>query len=479
MKIIPGLTILLIYSLTLDAQHVTLQDCFSIAKERNIVVNQAKASLLARQYNLDAEKQRYLPKIDALASYTYLSRPLEINLQTVRNGIVEGSSMQAVNTAGDIYHEITGNTLSQQARDRIYNSSKTVINGIYPDYNPALSRQSYFLAGLALRQPIFLGNKITAARNFAESEVTAGGINTSLVQKEVDYAIAVQYIRLLYLNTMLQTQQEITAAFTKNQAYSEELVKNEILAPYQRSWTKVLLSQARTNYNNLVMERQNAQTELNKLLGIPLDSSLDIPGKLTYQENTLLLPDDNSWQDNPAYRLVQSKIATARTSEQIARSLSLPNIFAVGNLNLYQQQLPVTMAPWMVGVEMQWNLFNGTQTQKRRKAAQQLTEEVKLAAAETGESLQMQLRVARQKIAAMQNEVHTTDTARTEIVLTRKLVDERVQNQLSSLRDLNDVILMQGEIEKAYHTAVLGWYLALATYWNVSGEPQRITAVIK
>lgn len=479
MKIIPGLTLLLIFSLTLNAQHVTLQDCFSIAKERNIVVNQAKASLLARQYNLDAEKQRYLPKIDALASYTYLSRPLEINLQTVRNGIVEGSSMQAVNTASDVYHEITGNTLSQQARDRIYNGSKTVINGIYPDYNPALSRQSYFLAGLALRQPLFLGNKITAARNFAESEVMAGVINTTLVQKEVDYAIAVQYIRLLYLNTMLQTQQVITDAFAKNQAYGEELVKNEILAPYQKSWTKVLLSQARTNYNNLVMDRQNAQTELNKLLGIPLDSSLDISGELTYQARAPLLPDDNSWQDNPAYRLVQSKIATARTSEQIARSLSLPNIFAVGNLNLYQQQLPVTMAPWMVGVEMQWNIFSGTQTQKRKKATQQLTKEVKLAAAETGESLQMQLRVARRKIASLQNEIQTTDSARTEIALTRKLVDERVQNQLSSLRDLNDVILMQGEIEKAYHTAVLGWYLALATYWNVSGEPQRITAVIK
>lgn len=479
MKVIPGITVLLTFSITLHAQHVTLQDCFSIAREKNIVVNQAKASLQARQYNLEAEKQRYLPKIDALASYTYLSRPLEINLQTVRNGIVEGSSQQAVNTANDVYREVTGNALSQQAQDRIYNSSKTVINGIYPDYNPALSQQSYFLAGLALRQPIYLGNKITAARNLAESAVTAGNINISLVQKEVDYAIAIQYIRLLYINAMLQTQQEITTAFIKNDTYGEELVKNEILAPYQKSWTKVLLSQARTGYNNLVMDKKNALTELNKLLGIPLDSSLDVPGLLTYHADNMLLPDDNSWQDNPAYQLVQSKITTAQTSEQVARSLSLPNIFAIGNLNLYQQQLPVTMAPWMVGVEMQWNLFNGTQTQKRKKAAQQLTEEVKLAAAETSESLQMQLKVTRRKIAAAQNEVNTTDSARTEIALTRKLVNERVQNQMSSLKDLNEVILMQGEVEKAYHTAVLAYYIALATYWNVSGDPQRIAAIIK
>ncbi|MDF2191598.1 TolC family protein [Paraflavitalea sp. CAU 1676] len=462
----------------LTAQDISLQDCFRIAGNRNIVIQQSQASLLARQYNLAVEKQRYIPKVDLLASYTYLSRPLEINLQTVREGILDGSSQQAVNTANTLYQELTGNELSQAAQDRIYNTSKNILGAVYPDYNPPLSRQSYFIAGLAARQPIYLGSKLTAARNFAESEVIAGNINTALVEKDVHYALAVQYIRIRYLNTLLKTQQRLVEAFTKNRDYSEELVKNEILAPYQKSWTKVLLSQARTTFSNLQMDKQNALLELNKLLGLPLDSALTITDTLQYRAGNLPLDDQTAWQQNPAYQLVKSKIATAQTAEQIARSFQLPNIFAVGNINLYQNELPVTLAPWMVGVEMQWNLFSGTQSQKRKKAARQLVEEVKLAEANTRESLQMQLRVARNKISAAQNEISTADSARTDIGTTRRLVDERVQNQLSSLKDLNDVLIIQGEVDKAYYTAILAYYIALATYWNIYGTPERITELI-
>lgn len=462
----------------LTAQPVSLQQCFDMAGNRNILIRQSKASLLARQYNLAAEKQRYIPKIDALASYTYLSRPLEINLQQVRDGVLDGSSKQAVNAANTVYQEITGNPLPQNVQEGLYNTSKNILGAVYPNYNPPLAKQSYFIAGLGVRQPIFLGNKLTAARNFAESEVTAGHINTELAGKDVQYAIAVQYVRILYINTLLQTQGKLVDAFTKNRDYGEEMVKNEVLPPYQKSWTKVLLSQARTSYNNLLMDKQNAHLELNKLIGIPLDSTLRITDTLRYQPGNAPAEAPDAWQQNPAYQLVNSKIATAQTAETIARSFNLPNIFAIGNINLYQKDLPVTIAPWLVGVEMQWTLFSGTQTQKRKQAARQLVQEVKLAAENTRESLQLQLRVARNKIQAAHNEIITADSARTDIATTRRLIKERVDNQLSALKDLNEVVLIQGEVDKAYYTAILGYYIALATYWNIYGDPQRFTELI-
>lgn len=461
------------------AQNVSLKECFQIAKEKNIIINQTKASLLGREYNLAAEKQRYLPKIDALGSYTYLSRPLEINLQTVRQGVVEGSSKQAVNTANSIYQEITGNNLPQSAQDKIYNSSKTIIDGFYPDYNPQLSRQSYFIANLAVRQPVYLGNKLNTAKKFAQSEVVSGRINTQLAEKDVTYAIALQYLRILYLNSIIRTQSEIVVSFSKNAQYGEEMVKNEVMAPYQKSWTKVLLSQAQTASGNLELEKKNALIELNKLMGVDLETILVITDSLPYKKQMLEAAADQFWEDNASFRLAQSKIETARTSEQIARSASLPNVFAIGNYNLYQNDLPVTMAPWMVGLEMQWTIFNGTQTSKRRKAAGQFVEEVKLAEENTRESLKMQLIVAKNKIQEAENEIGTIDSARVEIGNTRRLVNERVQNQLSSLKDLNDVILMQAEVEKAYHTAILNYYIALETYWNITGEPERISEIIQ
>ncbi|MBE9600970.1 TolC family protein [Pedobacter sp. MC2016-24] len=472
------LSLSLLLSLSARAQTTTLADCFNIARQNNIALKQARSALLSGQYNLQAEKKSYLPKVDLLSSYTYLSSPLTVNLQTVKDGIVDGSSQQAVNAANEVFKEITGNNLSQPVQDRIYNTSKSIIGSAYPNYNPELSRQSYFLAGIGVRQPIFLGNKLDAATNLAESLVSTASINVNVVGKEVDFLIALQYLRILYLNTILSKQQRVVDAMAKNKNYADELVKNQILAPYQKSWTNVVLMQARSQLNSVKLDQQNAGLELNKLIGVPLDSNIVITDTLQFKRAATEVPQTEYWRENPIYQLVGSKLAYAKTSEKISKSFALPNVFAIGNYNLYQKDLPVTIPDWFVGLELQWSLFNG-QTRKRTLAARQLIDEAKLAEENTGLSLQVQSRVARNKMTSLQNEVEVLDQARKDAQTTSRLITSRMENQLSSPKDVNDALLIETEVEKAYYTAVVGYYLALAEYYNSLGKPQQITQYIK
>lgn len=469
---------LFVSCLETKAQTTSLEECFSIAQQNNITIKQAKSALKTGEYNLQAEKKGYLPKVDLLSSYSYLSSPLTINLQTVKDGIVEGSSQQSVNTANEIYHEITGNNLSQAAQDRIYNTSKTVIGGIYPDYNPSLSKQSYFVAGVGVRQPIFLGNKINSSIDLAQSVANSAGIGVEIAGKEVNFLIAVQYLRILYLNSLIKKQEQIVSALDKNKNYAEELVKNKILPPYQKNWTNVVLIQAQTQYNNIKMEKQNAHLELNKLMGVDLDAAIVISDTLKYAEINLEKPTNEYWLTNPVYRIANNKISYAETAEKISKSLALPNIFAIGNYNLYQKDLPVSIPDWFVGLELQWTLYNG-QTNKRTLAAKQLIEEAKLGEENSSLMLQVQSRVAKNKMTSLQNDVMAMDAARKEANTTSSLITKRMNNQLSSPKDVNDALLIETEIEKGYYTAVLGYYLALAEYFNSLGNPSQITQFIK
>lgn len=460
------------------AQVVKLEDCFRLAAANNLTVQQAQTSLRAGEYNLQAEKKSYLPKVDLLSSYTYLSSPLTINLQEARNGIVEGSSRQSVNAANEVFREITGTDLSQPVQDRIYKTSSTIIGSLYPDYNPQLSQRSYFMAGLGVRQPLWLGNKLDAAKNIAAAAVSSQRINVDVAQKEVNFLIASQYIRILYLNTMLTKQEAIVASLNKNKSYADEMVKNDVLPPYQRSWTNVVLTQAKAHYNNLLLEKKNAIPELNKLMGQTLDAETNIVDTLRYVGTDMIEPEGEFWVKNPLYQLANSKSAYSRTSEKVSKSFSLPNIFAVGNYNLYQRDLPVTIPDWFVGLEMQWTLFNG-QTRKRTQAAKELIEEAELAQKNASQSLQVQLMVAKNKVVALQNDLKSLESAKTEAITTTRLIQKRMENQLSSPKDVNDALLVEVEIEKAYATAVLGYYLALTEYYNILGNPMEIAKHIQ
>jgi len=467
-----------LFSFNSNAQSTSLQDCFDLAGQHNITLRQARSALLSGRYNLQAEKKSYLPKVDLLSSYTYLSSPLTINLQTVKDGIVNGSSQQSVNAANEVFKEITGNNLSQATQDRILNTSKNIIGSIYPDYNPELSKQSYFVAGLGVRQPIFLGNKLDAATNLAQSLVNTASINVNVVGKEVDFLISLQYLRILYLNTVLNNQQLIVNALNKNKRYADELVKNQILAPYQKSWTGVVLMQANARFNSIKLDKQNAHVELNKLLGIPLDSNVVITDTLKFSAVDVTVPQGDFWTENPIYQLAGSKMSYAKTAEKISKSFALPNVFAIGNYNLYQRDLPVTIPDWFVGVELQWTLFNG-QTRKRTLATRQLVEEAKLAEENAGLGLQVLSKVSRNKMTSLQNEVIVMDNARKEAQTTTRLITKRMENQLSSPKDVNDSVLIEGEIDKAYQAAVLGYYLALAEYFNTLGNPKQIAQYIR
>ena len=462
-----------------NGQQLTLRQCYQLAKQGNTLVQQAQRSLQAREYNLQAENRSYYPKVDLLAGYNYLGKPLEINLQQVKDGVVNGSSAQSVNTANTVFQQVTGQPLPQSVKDVIYNATKGIINTFYPDYNPELTKQSYFTAALALRQPIYLGGKIAAAQQLARTQVAAGQFNQQVVEKGLYFAISAQYLRILYLNTIMAHEEVIVESFKKNRDYATSLKDNQILPPYLLNWARVAYVQATNRYSNLGLQKENALLELNNLLGQPLETPIFIDDTLQYE----LKPVTETGQleqlrNNPTYRLVENKTDLANVAVKASRSLALPNIFAIGSLNLYQKDLPVTIPPWLIGVEMQWNLFDGFQKYKRTKASKMLVEEAQMAAANTKTGLELRLRIAMNQMKALQNDVASLDSARQQAHTTTVLVTDRMQNQLSSVKDVNDALLQEEEMQKIYYTAVMGYYLALAEYWNVIGTPEQFATYV-
>ncbi|MNE35210.1 hypothetical protein D3C80_1289580 [compost metagenome] len=123
-------------------------------------------------------------------------------------------------------------------------------------------------------------------------------------------------------------------------------------------------------------------------------------------------------------------------------------------------------------------MFSGFRNTNRINATKQLVEEAKLAQENTRSALQAQLTVASNKLTALENDIASLDTARMQAAITTSMVRERLNNEFSTVKDVNDAILIQEEIEKAYYTAVLGYYVTLAEYWNLMGTPQRITEYI-
>lgn len=458
-------------------QSISLEDCFRIAAQNNLSIRQKRQAIATRQFQYQASKLSVLPKVDLLGGYTYLSDPIKINLQSVREGIVEGTAKQNVDAANRVFHEMTGNDLSPDAQNAIGQSARNIINAVYPDYNPSLSEQQYFTAGLALHMPIYMGGKLRAAREVAGKQLESGKLNLRFVQDNINFAIAAQYIEVLYLNSMIAKQRQLLDAFEKTKENAASLVENEIIPPYQAHWANVALSQASSGLNTFLLEKENALLTLQHLLGT--DSAFLLSDTLKEAASPISVSIGNYWENNTNYQWLQAKTSEAKSLVKTSRSLSLPNVFGVANYQFLKNDLPVITPPWMVGVMFQWNIFSSFENGKHIRATKSLVKESELLEQETKADLQLQIKIAQNKLKAFGEEMKTLDLARKEAATTTDMIRRRMANQLASVKDVNDALKIQLEAEKAYYTSVLAYNLAVAAYLNITGQPEAITGYLK
>lgn len=456
------------------SQQLTLKNCIEKAQQNNSVVKLAEQSLETRTQLQKSNKNNNLPKVDFLGGYNYLGEPIRINMAQVKDGIVEGTASQSANSANAIYHQITGNQLPQGVQNIIYQTSKDIISAVYPNYNPAIAKQSYFLAGVAVRQPIYLGGKLKASQKLSDQQVESGKANVETTKNLTAYNVALQYIQIMYLNSMIEKQQNSVASLSKNEEYAQNLLKAEIIPPYQKQWADVAKKQGETNLKNLLLEKDNALLALKDLIGIPLDETIDITEKLS--ENTQL-PAFSAGENNADLKLLQSKKTEAETGLSIAKSASKPNIFAIGNVQFLRKDLPLITPPWLVGVEMQWTLFD-PERKSRNLASESLVKEADLLIEQKQKSVNLATKIAENKLLSFKEQSETLDASRKQTYTTTDMVRKRMENSMSSVKDVNDALQFQYEAEKLYYTSVVAYQTALATYFYITGNPENITQYI-
>ena len=455
-------------------QQFTLKECIEKGKQNNTAVKLAEQSLETRQQLLQSSKNNNLPKVDFLGGYNYIGEPIRINMQQVKDGIVEGSANQSANSANAVYQQITGNPLPQQVQNVIYQTSKDIISAVYPNYNPAIAKQSYFLAGILVRQPIYLGGKLNAAKELTKQQVESGKANLESSQNLTAYNIALNYIQVMYLNSMIERQEKIVESLEKNENYAQNLLKAEIIPPYLKNWSNITKLQGETNLKNLKLEKENALLTLKDLMGISLDEPLEIQEKLN---ESIEVPNFSSSEKNTDLKLLLSKKKEAETTNDITKSLSRPNIFAIGNYQFFRKDLPLITPPWLVGIEMQWTIFD-PERKSRNLASQSLIKEADLLINQKQKSLDLATKISENKLLSFKQQSETFDAARKQTYTTTEMVRKRMENSLSSVKDVNDALQLQYEAEKLYYTSIVAYQTVIATYFYITGNIDDITKYI-
>lgn len=328
-------------ALTDEVRHLKLEEAVHLALQQNRDLKIARLRVKENESKKAAAHSDYLPTITNQSNVLHITELQNITVPAGSFGSIAGANLPPQNI------------FVEQGKQTLYSS------------------------GTMITQPL-----TQLLRIHQENRVAAAEIATSQDElKNAENQVALQ-VHALYFG-ILVTQLQKKAAEQEASFAAESLRENEndihngsaLQVAEIRSSAELL--QGQQSVLTAELQVQDYMTELNDLLGLPLDTRLELDPDVETSFETLAKADyiKAAWDENPEIRAAEEAVAKARAGVAAAKTAYIPDITAFAR-HSYQDGVPFFVRNFgTFGVNMSYTLWDfGKRRAQVREHTTQLAE---------------------------------------------------------------------------------------------------------
>lgn len=472
------LSVILLFPSLVKAQEreISIAEALELSYTNNDQIKRYSERVEQKVYEDKAASGNFLPSVNLLGGYTYLSENMEVNTSQIKNSLDDlGGKYGAafVETYGDQIG------LSGITAETAYS---TIVNalGQLPAYNVVVDNQQIPTAAVTATQPIFTGGKIIAAKRYAKAELQTATIELKQVKNEIANELIERYLTVVLLKQVIKTREQAYNGMLTHKEQAARAVQLEILPKHVLLRAEVAVANAEKDLNNDRNKLQLAEMALRTTMNVPDTENFKVMDSIAYQD--LYLDFDmllnTAYAQQPALELINQKEIMAKQSHAIEKSKFMPNVAAFGTYNMLREELPIIPPKFIVGVQAQINIFNGFKDVNSLKASNHLQKEVEVA--KKYATQQIHLLVQSNYINALNQQklynshLKTVDLAKENL----RINTRRFEEGLGKSIDVIDASLLYEKSKVEQLAALDGYYKAIAALYTAIGEPERIIPII-
>ena len=462
----------LVLSVSLHGQELRLADAIASALQNNPRIKQSQQKVMQKEYELKAAKGNYLPTVNLLGGYTYLSENIEINMEQVKGSLDDILAKYGVAAIGSVM------TLPPEMQATLYNDMVGLL-GQMPAYNLIVDNQGMVTANVMAVQPIFMGGKINAGRKYAsavleESKLQQIQTNNEIIQETIN-----RYLGVLLLNEVVETRTAVLEGMKKHEKDAERLVETGIIPHHTLLRAKVAVANAEQELDDDMNKRDLAVLALKTTMGIPQDSIISIFGKMNF--NLVALHSDSliseAMDAQPILRIIEQKKVMVEQDHSLHLAEFMPEVFAFAEYGMFRNELPIIQPPFILGVQMKLNIFNGFKDYNKLKVSKHLMEEVNFADVYARDQIRLWINKAYRNVLNAQTKYSklgsTIRLAQSNLNVTEKRFNEGVGRSL----DVIDARLLLEGSEVQRLVALYEYYSSLTDLYLAAGKPEKVLEI--
>ncbi|QCX40908.1 TolC family protein [Aureibaculum algae] len=321
-----------------NAQELTLKKARELMLEKNGEIKASSFEVKSMEEEQKATKGLRLPTVSLSGTYLNLDKDISANLNAER--------------------DMVGGLLSI--------SEPAAVLG---DWNFSLLDRNIGFASADISMPLYAGGKINAANKASEIKLDLSENNHRLKEDELTVNLITYFNKLKLAKEAEILRKEVYETVLLHSNHADKFFENGMIPEVETLNAKVALSNAKRELLAAKKDVALATTALKNLIGID-----DLESISTVFSDPSILKPLNEFQiemlkENKQLKTIERNYELAKVGVKVENSDYFPKVGVFGKYLLWKDNLPLVDTKWVVGVGVEWELFNGLQREHKIKAS--------------------------------------------------------------------------------------------------------------
>lgn len=307
-----------------EVRHLKLAEAVRLALAQNRALKIARLKVEENEHKKDGAHSAYFPSLTNESHVLHIS---ELQVLTIPQG--------ALGTPAGV--PVPGQTVDiQQGKDTLYSS------------------------GTMLAQPLTQLLRIHQENRVLAAEVATSREDVKNAENEVALQVHALYFGILVTQLQKKAAEQETSFATETLRENENDVRNGSALQVAEIQSRAELLQGQQSVLTAELQLQDYSTELNDLLGLPLDTKLELDPEVptTFEALSKDQYVKAAWENNPEIRAAQQTVEKAHAGVAAAKTAYIPDITAFARYS-YQDGVPFFVHNFgTVGISLDYTLWD-------------------------------------------------------------------------------------------------------------------------
>ncbi len=468
---------------SISSRALTFDEAVTLVLQNNETLRQSNIKIEQKEQESKAKTGLFLPVVSLSANAVALSDPLTLDLSPVKDAITPlytalgnfgtFSGVPIYDNNGNIVGQYTDEKSTAIMRDEFLAGAEKLN---LKDWNQTIQKQYFGSLSANFVLPIYAGGKVRIANKAAKIDLKEASAEGRQKFGEVMMELVERYYGLLLAQKVDNVRDQVMGTMKEHMDDAQKMKDEGIISNTQFLQAKVYYTEAKREKDKAKKQINIVNDALINTLTVD-DKDISIMTSFFYINSLKSLEyyKQQASENSPLLEQIEHKKALVEQKIHLEKGNYMPTIAAMGTYTLAEKDLSEYMPDGMVGIGLNWTIFEGLSRNKNIKSAKLQGEQVDLYYSKSKTNIETMVTKYYNETEMHLEQIQQLETSKEFAQEYYNACEKSFKEGLSTGTEVSDANLLLAKIQIEQLQATYNYDVSLSKLLYYAGIPEQFT----